>query len=113
MIPISNFFLQESCDNQKPNIKNQDLFPWVEQGEWKITDKSSAEQFRHTLRTSSRRPASVTITGSNWENDDLLNLLSKVATLSCKVFIKPDDVFKTSQETTHEWIIRVISGKHK
>ena len=76
-------------------------------------DKSSAEQFHHTLRTGSRRPASVTITGSNWEEADLLKLLADVSTISCNVLLKPDDSFEKSQETTCHWITNVITGKHR
>ena len=87
--------------------------PWVENGDWRIMDKSSAEQFRRTVRTSSRRPACVTITGSNWEEADLLNLLTCVSNRSCKVNLKLYDPFEELQETTSQLIAKVCSGKPK
>ena len=92
---------------------NEIPLPWVENGDWQIKNKSSAEQFSRTLRTSSRRPASVTITGSNWVEADLLKLLTSVSTTSCKVHLKPDDAFEKSQDITSHWIANVISPRQK
>ena len=77
-------------------------------------DKSSAEQFHHTLRTSDLRPRSVTITGSNWKEEDLLNLMTDVSTIFlCNVDFILDDAFEKIQENTYHRITNVLTGKEK
>ena len=110
---MTHFLIFKACDDQTTRMVEEDTLPCAEKGNWQIMDKSSADQFYHTLRTSSIRPASVTITGSNWEEADLLKLLAEVATVRCKVNLKQDDVFKKSLETSHQWITSVVSGNHK
>ena len=107
------FFGQEACDVQNRCKTEEVSLPFIDAGDWQITGQSSAEKFHHTLRTSRLRPASVTITGSNWAEADLLKLLTAVSTTSCNVHLKPDDAFEKSQDTTSHWIANVISENHK
>ena len=72
---VSNYFphgsldnpllCRDACDDQNISEPTEVALPLEENGHWQILDKSSAEQFHHTLKTGSLRPASVTITGSH------------------------------------------------
>ena len=108
---LENLFVpQEVSDDQDTRKITKVSLPWVEQGDWKIPDKSSAEKFHCKLRRSSRRPACVTITGSNWEEADLCKLFKDVSTISCPVNLNFDDAFENSPETTFELISYALAN---
>lgn len=84
---------------------------WLENGCWSITDQSSSEKFLHIISTSSVRPATIIITGSNWDDGDLLNCIMQVSKIYCHVNFRLEDAFEKSVETTNVWISTLFS-KH-
>ena len=113
---MENLFVpQEACDDENTRKIAKVLLPWVECGNWQIPDQSSADQLHHKLRTSSFRPASVTITGSNWEEADLLKLFTDISTINhkCKIKLNFDDAFEKSPETTFDMISYALANNQQ
>lgn len=92
---------------------NKVSLSWKENGDWKIANRTSAEQFHHKIRTTGVRPASVTIRASHWEEADLLKLLTDISKIDCQVYLKPDDAFVEFDETTYHLVSSFLTGKQR
>ena len=79
-------------------------------GDWHVVEQSSLETFHHTITTSSKRPKSITISGSNWNDLDLLEFLTRLSFIHCNVHLRLTDALEKSPETTSNWI--TILTKH-
>ena len=86
---------------------------WAEGGNWIVSDRSSYVKFYHTTTTSSIRPKTVNIDGSNWNDADLSKCITQVSKIRCGVHLELADAFEKSTETTAGWLSALISKEAK
>ena len=82
---------------------------WEDNGTWLIDDNSSAEKLMDTLTNSHLRPAIVTITGSQWQEQQLIQCIKIVSSLRCDVYLILDNAFEKTTEATNQWLYILIS----
>ena len=108
--------IRQTQDAQDTNV---DIKPdmaetgWCEGGHWEVMDKSSLEKFYHAIINSSRRPKCITISGCDWNEPDLLKLLTRLSIVHCEVHLKLDDAFEQSVTTTSNWTRILLNTEAK
>lgn len=94
-------------------MNKEDDTNWLKNGKWRVVDNSTAERFCHTITTRSIRPTILIISGSNWNDGELLHFITQVSKVHCDVCFALEDAYQKSEETTTALLAVLISERAK